>query len=107
MKSFKIVFASLMIAALGIVGFSSFKSEAKASVKKFDEVTLIYNGTDWTPGNPASLCSGNGAVCGIKFDDNEVDEVDAKRIALEFTDFSNHANGAEIGTTGVFLYEKN
>lgn len=106
MKSFKIVFASLMIAALGIVGFSSFKSEAKAPAKKFDQVTLIYNGSGWSTGNPAALCSGEGVLCGITFDDEEISAAEAKDFAIHLN-LSTQNSGSVTYPNSVTVYEKN
>lgn len=63
MKNLKIVFASLLLAVMGVVGFSSFTTTSK----KLTQVEYKFT-TIWEPGTPTG-CGGNAQYCGFTFDD--------------------------------------
>lgn len=84
MKNFKIVFASLLIAAMGVVGFSSFTTAKKV----VDDKTYIYDGTgpvslasNWFEAAPSG-CDGEDQLCALTFDEADVDLQDAINAAI-------------------------
>lgn len=68
MKNLKIVFASLLLAVMGVVGFSSFTTAGKKALS-----TKVYKFTSlgWEEGTPTG-CGGQANYCGVTFDDEDL-----------------------------------
>lgn len=72
MKNLKIVFASLLLAVMGVVGFSSFTTASKKAV---DPIAYVYQGGgssdagNWLATTPDGCTEAKEEFCAIEFDD--------------------------------------
>lgn len=100
MKNLKVVFASLLIAAMGIVGFSSFTTTNKKAV---EDKVAVWDGA-WSEGilGDEANCPTGNKYCAIVYPESMSFET-ATGIANGVT--PNGQNGTDIGS-GVLLYTK-